>query len=89
MFFKCSNLLNLPPNIGYWAICNVKNMSYMFSGCLGLMNLSSLSKWKIKEDVDITNIFEGCNSNLNTPKNFNNNKSTGLFDNLLRTLTGK
>ena len=49
---------------------NVKDMSYIFSGCLSLSTLPYISKWNINNvnyTYDIFDIFRGCSSLSSLP----------------------
>jgi len=41
-------------------INNIKNMSFMFCGCLSLLSLPDISKWNIYNVTNIGYIFCGC-----------------------------
>ena len=60
MFSCCTNLSNLP-DISKWNINNVTNMEYMFSKCLSLKCFNCFKN--INQNVNITNMFEGCDLN--------------------------
>ena len=67
MFCNCNSLLSLP-DLSYWDVKNVTNMSFMFSGC-SLKSFPDLSKWKLNKNLKTTNIFQGLSEEI-IPKKF-------------------
>ena len=53
-------------NISKWDVSNIRNMSYMFSGCSDFN--SDLSKWNVSNVTDMSHMFSGC-------ENFNSDLS--------------
>jgi surface protein len=47
-------------------------MSYMFQNCRALTSLLNLSRWKIREDIEKENMFEGCYTGI-IPERFKEN----------------
>ena len=48
------------PDISKWKTYNVKDMSYMFSGCSSLISLPDISKWKTDNVNRMSYMFSGC-----------------------------
>ena len=48
-----------------WDVSNVKDMSYMFYGCISFE--SDLSNWNVSNVKNMTGMFYECNSLKNTP----------------------
>ena len=46
---------------------NVKNMSYMFSGCGSLISLPNISEWNTSNVTNMSHLFNGCNSLKSLP----------------------
>ena len=67
-------------------IYNIKDMSFMFCGCLSLFSLPDISKWNINKVNNISGLFSGCSSLTELPdiSKWNTNKiinMAGLFYN--------
>ena len=45
----------------------IKNISFMFSGCISLVSLPDLSKWDISKVKDMRKMFEQCASLISLP----------------------
>jgi len=45
-------------------------MSNIFSECSSLSSLPDISKWKIDNLKDKSEMFDGCNKNLEIPEKF-------------------
>ena len=41
-------------------INNIKDMSFMFCGCLSLISLPDISKWNTNNIINMNGIFSGC-----------------------------
>ena len=48
-------------------INKIKDMSYMFEGCLSLSSLPDISKWNTSNITNMSYMFEGCLSLLSLP----------------------
>ena len=66
MFAECKNL-EIEGLIN-WDTENVRFMNNMFENCLNINNFSFLSKWNLKNDVDISEIFDGIKEEVERPK---------------------
>ena len=87
--FSFYNIENLEENqkleVKLKGINNVKDMSYMFCGCLSLFSISEIWKWETNNVTNLTGLFYGCSSLTTLPDisewNTNNVISMGyLFD---------
>ena len=61
-------------------IHNITDMSYMFSGCSSLSNISDISKWKTNNVNNMSYMFSGCSTLSNLPdiSKLNTNKITNM-----------
>ena len=59
MFYNCASLETLPKNLENLGTSNVKNMTYMFSGCKLLSKLN-VKNWKTDKLEDMGYLFNGC-----------------------------
>ena len=81
IFYNFSSLLPLT-DIYKWNTNNVKNMSYMFSGCSSLKELpENISNWNISNVKYMGSMFENCSSLGNKDKNIFNYKFKHKKDN--------
>ena len=62
-------------------INNVKDMSYMICGCLSLLYLPDISKWKTDNITALTCLFIGCISLIELPdiSKWNTNNVTDMY----------
>ena len=58
IFENCTSLSSLP-DISKWNTCNVKDISYMFSGCR-TNSIPDISKWNTQNLNNISNLFSEC-----------------------------
>ena len=59
---------------------NVKNISYMFSGCSSLSSLPDISNWNTNNVTNMSSMFYGCSSLSSLPdiSNWNTNNVTNM-----------
>ena len=60
MFSGCENIKYI--NFSNFSSSNVKDMSYMFSGCKSLQSLPDISKWNTNNVNNMNWMFSGCES---------------------------
>ena len=68
----------------YWNTRNVKDMSYMFSGCTNLKELPDISNWNIGNVINMEKMFSGCSNLIDIPylSSWDTNKAeniSGMF----------
>ena len=55
------------PDFSKWETSSVKDMSYMFSNCINIPDLSGIENWDISNVTNLSHIFENCSSLLEIP----------------------
>ena len=55
------------PDISKWDTSNVKDMSYMFSGCSSLISLPYIDNWNYNKVVKFDGIVRNCKRLENIP----------------------
>ena len=65
----CNHYLSDLTGLEKWDTSNVKDMKYMFSGCIKISSLSPISHWNI-EKAHLSFIFHGISKDLQIPPNF-------------------
>ena len=64
MFDTCTSFTG--KGLENWDVGKVRNMQYMFNDCKELN--CDLSKWKLKNILDMSGMFDGCTSLKNKPR---------------------
>ena len=58
-----SDIIKIKPK----GINDMNNMSFMFDGCISLLSLSDISKWKTNNNTEMSKIFNGCKKLASLP----------------------
>lgn len=72
MFQQCTNLKRI--DLSTWDVSNVMRFDGMFDGCSNLEYIGDISKWKINNKSNTTNMFKNCPITKHTeklPQNYN------------------
>lgn len=96
-FSGCTDLKNLPEEIGRWNTENLEEINSMFNGCRSLERMPDISGWnirKMKKEGSIASMFKGCSSLREVPtivnwKLLSRVNKNGVFsncDNIIRRL---
>lgn len=51
-------------DISDWKIINVETFESMFENCPNLKEIKGIEKWEINDDVNLKNMFKGCNESV-------------------------
>jgi len=60
MFSKCTNLTDIPQEIQHFKTTNIKDMSFLFNGCISLISIPNLQKWDTRSLEDMSYMFNRC-----------------------------